>query len=78
LLHRGPYTAVAGLCSEILLWDLRAKAAPVKRSALPLDGHTHPVYSMAITGTANAHSLTSVSTGTNEVWFLRRCSTVAI
>ena len=47
---------------QIVLWDLRAKQAPVQRSLLSAESHTHPIYAMQVTGSANAHSLCSLST----------------
>jgi len=47
---------------QIVMWDLRAKSVPIQRSLLSPESHTHPVYSMSITGSANAHNLVSLST----------------
>ncbi|KAI9592759.1 WD40-repeat-containing domain protein [Syncephalis fuscata] len=47
---------------QILLWDTRAKALPVLRTPLSAIGHTHPVYSMSMVGTQNAHNLITAST----------------
>lgn len=47
---------------QILLWDLRTKLLPVQRTPLASAGHTHPVYSLSITGSSNAHELLSAST----------------
>lgn len=46
----------------ILQWDVRAKQLPVAKSCLQKGrGHSHPVYSVAITGTQNSHNIVSVS-----------------
>ena len=47
---------------QMVLWDYRAKHSPVQQTPLSATGHTHPVYSMAVVGATNAHSLVSVST----------------
>ncbi|KAI8054628.1 WD40-repeat-containing domain protein [Syncephalis plumigaleata] len=47
---------------QILLWDTRAKSLPVLRTPLSAIGHTHPVYSMSMVGTQNAHNLITAST----------------
>ena len=47
---------------QVVLWDKRARATPVQRSALSSSSHTHPIYSMEIIGTQNAHNLVSIST----------------
>ena len=56
---------------QILLWDTRARSAPVLKTPLSAAGHTHPVYSLALPGTQNAHNLVSASTdGTVCAWVL--------
>jgi dynein intermediate chain, cytosolic len=45
----------------IVQWDIRAKSTPVQKSTLAKDGHTHPIYSLAVVGTQNAHNIVSVS-----------------
>ncbi|KAI9199746.1 WD40-repeat-containing domain protein [Polychytrium aggregatum] len=58
-----PNYVIGGTYSgQILLWDMRAKSQPVLKSPLSSTGHTHPVYSMAMVGTQNAHNLISAST----------------
>ncbi|KAJ3184802.1 hypothetical protein HDU85_001481 [Gaertneriomyces sp. JEL0708] len=47
---------------QIVIWDTRAKSLPVLRTPLSAAGHTHPVYSMSIAGTQNAHNLITAST----------------
>ncbi|KAG9300617.1 hypothetical protein G9A89_005217 [Geosiphon pyriformis] len=47
---------------QIVLWDTRAKSLPVSKTPLSAAGHTHPVYSMQMVGTKNAHNLISAST----------------
>jgi dynein intermediate chain len=47
---------------QILIWDTRVKALPVLRTPLSSVGHTHPVYSMCMVGTQNAHNLITIST----------------
>ena len=53
------------------MWDTRARALPVLKTPLSASGHTHPVYSMQLVGTQNAHNLVSASTdGTVCTWML--------
>jgi hypothetical protein len=48
---------------------------PVQRTPLSAVGHTHPVYSLSIVGSANAHNLVSISTdGRLCVWSLENLS----
>ncbi|KAE8223112.1 hypothetical protein CF319_g3799 [Tilletia indica] len=56
---------------QVLIWDTRARALPVLKSPLSASGHTHPVYSMQMVGTQNAHNLVTASTdGTVCFWML--------
>jgi len=58
-----PNMVIGGTYSgQIVLWDTRAKSDPVLKTPLTGSAHTHPVYSMNVTGTHNAHSLLSAST----------------
>jgi dynein intermediate chain len=65
-------TVIGGTYSgQIVFWDLRAKSSPVQSTPLTAVGHTHPIYSMKMVGTKNAHNLVSVSTdGKLCVWSL--------
>ena len=45
----------------IVQWDIREKTMPVQRSLLSHNGHTYPIFSLAIVGSANAHNIVSVS-----------------
>ena len=50
---------------QVLLWDTRARHPnPVQRTPLTGmgTGHTHPVYSLNVVGTQNAHNIVSTST----------------
>lgn len=47
---------------QIMLWDTRAKAAPVQKTPLTGYGHAHPIYSVDIVGTQNANNIISCST----------------
>ncbi|KAL0936487.1 cytoplasmic dynein 1 intermediate chain 2 [Colletotrichum truncatum] len=47
---------------QVLLWDMRAKSAPVQKTPLTGYGHTHPIYSVDIVGTQNANNIISTST----------------
>jgi len=47
---------------QVLLWDTRARAAPVQKTPLTGSGHTHPVYCVDIVGTQNANNIISCST----------------
>ncbi|EMD85147.1 hypothetical protein COCC4DRAFT_85245 [Bipolaris maydis ATCC 48331] len=58
-----PNLIVGGAYSgQVLLWDTRAKSAPVQKTPLTGSGHTHPVYSLDIVGTQNANNIISCST----------------
>ncbi|CAG8466029.1 3650_t:CDS:10 [Dentiscutata erythropus] len=58
-----PKYVIGGTYSgQIVLWDMRAKSLPVVRTPLSANGHTHPVYSMQMVGTQNAHNLITAST----------------
>ncbi|KJZ78424.1 hypothetical protein HIM_02462 [Hirsutella minnesotensis 3608] len=58
-----PNLIVGGSYSgQVLLWDTRAKAAPVQKTPLTGYGHAHPVYSVDIVGTQNANNIISCST----------------
>ncbi|KAK7757775.1 hypothetical protein SLS62_000153 [Diatrype stigma] len=65
-----PNLIIGGTYSgQVLLWDTRAKAAPVQKTPLTGHGHSHPVYSVDIVGTQNANNIVSVSTdGALCVW----------
>ncbi|CAG8594467.1 13016_t:CDS:10 [Dentiscutata erythropus] len=67
-----PSAVLGGTYSgQILLWDMRAKSLPVLKTPLSTAGHTHPVYSMQMVGTQNAHNLITASTdGTVCSWQL--------
>ncbi|KAL8420160.1 hypothetical protein RB594_003078 [Gaeumannomyces avenae] len=58
-----PNLIVGGAYSgQVLLWDTRARAAPVQKTPLTGYGHSHPVYSVDIVGTQNANNIISCST----------------
>ncbi|KAJ2475002.1 hypothetical protein EV174_005434, partial [Coemansia sp. RSA 2320] len=58
-----PNIVIGGAYSgQILLWDTRAKAQPVLKTPLTAGGHTHPIYSLKVVGSTNAHQLISAST----------------
>jgi dynein intermediate chain len=58
-----PNIIVGGTYSgQIVLWDTRAKSLPVLKTPMSAAGHTHPVYSMTIVGTQNAHNIVTAST----------------
>lgn len=58
-----PNLIVGGSYSgQVLLWDTRAKAAPVRKTPLTGYGHAHPIYSVDIVGTQNANNIISCST----------------
>lgn len=47
---------------QVLVWDTRARSAPVQKTPLTGSGHTHPVYALDIVGTQNANNIISCST----------------
>ncbi|KAL1861588.1 hypothetical protein VTK73DRAFT_7011 [Phialemonium thermophilum] len=58
-----PNLIIGGAYSgQVLLWDTRARAAPVQKTPLTGSGHTHPVYAIDIVGTQNANNIISCST----------------
>ncbi|KAI1206398.1 WD40 repeat-like protein [Annulohypoxylon truncatum] len=65
-----PNLIIGGTYSgQVLLWDTRAKSAPVQKTPLTGSGHSHPVYSVDIVGTQNANNIISISTdGAFCVW----------
>jgi dynein intermediate chain len=57
-----PNTVIAATQSGcIVQWNILQKTTPVQKSTLAADGHTHPIHSLAIIGTSNAHNIVSVS-----------------
>ncbi|KAJ3326999.1 hypothetical protein HDU76_012439 [Blyttiomyces sp. JEL0837] len=58
-----PNLVIGGTYSgQIVIWDTRSKNLPVLKTPLSAAGHTHPVYSMTMVGTQNAHNIISSST----------------
>ncbi|KAI9787391.1 MAG: hypothetical protein M1816_007524 [Peltula sp. TS41687] len=58
-----PNLIIGGAYSgQVLLWDMRAKSAPVQRTPLTGAGHSHPVYAIEVVGTQNANNIMSCST----------------
>lgn len=58
-----PNLIIGGAYSgQVLLWDTRAKSAPVQKTPLTGSGHTHPIYTVDIVGTQNANNIISCST----------------
>ncbi|KAL2131151.1 hypothetical protein VTI74DRAFT_5462 [Chaetomium olivicolor] len=58
-----PNLIIGGAYSgQVLLWDTRARSAPVQKTPLTGSGHTHPVYCVDIVGTQNANNIISCST----------------
>ena len=47
---------------QILTWDMRSRGDPILASPMNGNGHSHPVYSLEMTGTQNAHNLVTAST----------------
>jgi len=69
-----PWLLIGGTYGgQIVVWDIRDRTTPVQRTPATGEGHTHPVYCTAITGTLNAHSLVSASNdGRVGVWSMDR------
>ncbi|KAK4055879.1 hypothetical protein OIO90_003136 [Microbotryomycetes sp. JL221] len=68
-----PSLIIGGTYSgQILIWDTKSRDPnPVLKTPLSSTGHTHPVYSLTMVGTQNAHNLISASTdGTVCAWTL--------
>lgn len=59
-----PNLVVGGSYSgQVLLWDTRARShSPVQQTSLTGAGHSHPIYSLSIVGTHNAHNVITTST----------------
>ncbi|KAJ5458264.1 hypothetical protein N7475_009652 [Penicillium sp. IBT 31633x] len=62
-----PNLVVGGSYSgQVLVWDTRSSRAgggsPVQKTPLSGGGHAHPVYSISIVGTQNAHNIMTAST----------------
>ncbi|CAG8568573.1 1319_t:CDS:10 [Paraglomus occultum] len=58
-----PNLVIGGTYSgQVVIWDTRARSLPVLKTPLSSNGHTHPVYSMQVVGTQNAHNLITAST----------------
>ncbi|KAJ3108881.1 hypothetical protein HDU97_010153 [Phlyctochytrium planicorne] len=58
-----PNLIIGGTYSgQIVLWDTRSKSLPVLKTPWSAVGHTHPVYSMSMVGTQNAHNIITAST----------------
>jgi len=73
-----PNLVIGGTYSgQVVLWDIRSgRRTPAQRTPLSAAGHTHPVYCVHVVGTANAHSLATISTdGRACFWSLDMLST---
>lgn len=46
---------------QVVVWDLRAKHTPEKRSTLNSGGHSYPIYGLSVVGSQNANNLISSS-----------------
>lgn len=59
-----PNLIIGGAYSgQVLLWDTRSRSsAPVQKTPLTGQGHTHPVYSLDVIGTQNANNIITCST----------------
>ncbi|TLD22770.1 hypothetical protein PspLS_07373 [Pyricularia sp. CBS 133598] len=59
-----PNLIIGGAYSgQVLLWDTRSRSsAPVQKTPLTGQGHTHPVYSLDVIGTQNANNIITTST----------------
>ncbi|CAD8067036.1 unnamed protein product [Paramecium sonneborni] len=57
-----PNVVLGGLYNgQVVVWDLRAKHTPEKRSTLNSGGHSYPIYGLSIVGSQNANNLISSS-----------------
>eukprot|EP00124_Ichthyophonus_hoferi_P000354 Ihof_evm21s12 gene=Ihof_evmTU21s12 len=58
-----PHLIVGGSYSgQVVLWDNRAKSAPVQRTTLSTRAHAHPIFGMEMVGTQHANNIITVST----------------
>ena len=51
----------ASYSGYVMMWDIRAKTTPVQKTCAAKNGHNHPIYSLAVIGSPNAHNIVSVS-----------------
>lgn len=60
----------ASYAGQVLLWDTRSRSSwAVQKSPLTDKAHTHPIYSLNIVGSQNAHNIITTSTdGTVCTW----------
>ncbi|CAD8153116.1 unnamed protein product [Paramecium octaurelia] len=57
-----PNIVLGGLYNgQVVVWDLRAKHTPEKRSTLNSGGHSYPIYGLSIVGSQNANNIISAS-----------------
>ena len=45
----------------VVIWDTRSGSKPVKRTSIATAGHSQPIYSLAVVGTAASHNIVSLS-----------------
>ncbi|KAM3143896.1 hypothetical protein pb186bvf_003947 [Paramecium bursaria] len=57
-----PSLIIGGLYNgQVVIWDIRTKQTPEKRTTLNSGGHSFPIYGLSVVGSQNAHNLISVS-----------------
>lgn len=53
----------------LVIWDIRAKSTPVKKTSLPSENHTYPIFGLEMIGTSNGNTIVSMSNdGTCCTW----------
>ena len=45
----------------IVIWDIRAKSTPVKKTTLPSAAHNYPIFALETIGSQNANTIVSMS-----------------
>jgi len=51
----------ASYSGYVMMWDVRVKNTPIEKTCAAKNGHNHPIYSLTVVGSPNAHNIISVS-----------------